>query len=47
VKRPPDRKLLLAAMVLLVAASAVFGRTAATQDNGEPRMSANLLLGGR
>jgi hypothetical protein len=48
VKRPPDRKVLLAAMVLLVAAGAVFARTSAVQDNGDPRMSFHLLLkGGR
>jgi hypothetical protein len=48
VKRPPERKVLFAAMVLLVAASAVFARTSAVLDNGDPRMSFNLLLkGGR
>ena len=45
-KRPPDRKLVLAAMVLLVAAGTVFAR-ANVADNGDSRMSVNLLLKGR
>jgi hypothetical protein len=39
VKRPPDRKLVLAAMALLVAAGAVFSRPAASfTDNGATLM---------
>jgi len=34
----------IAALVLLVAATAVFGRTSPVQDNGDNPMSVNLLL---
>ena len=49
-KRPPDRKLVLAAMVLLVAASAVFARPGVNvADNGDSpmRLVINPLKGGR
>jgi hypothetical protein len=43
-KRPPDRKLLLAVALLIVAASTVLARPAA---RGETELMNHVVLGGR
>jgi hypothetical protein len=46
VKRPPDRKLLLAIAVLVVAASSVLARSA-DHGKGETQTLNSIVLGGR
>jgi hypothetical protein len=44
-KRPPDKKLLLAATILLVAASMVLSRPAVGTDRGSPTALIAKLFG--
>jgi hypothetical protein len=46
-KRPPDRKFLLAVAILVVAASAMLSRPAALADNESPMRMLTKYSGGR
>jgi hypothetical protein len=46
-KKPPDRKLLLAVAVLVVAVSTMLARSADQARAAEPQTMTSIVLGGR